>query len=482
MKIFLRLVFTMLMLSIFPDDLISQTRDVTVTIHLRGVYESKISILGLNNSRVFKPIVEVDGIKNGQTATMIVRKEHLPGEFVMRFDYKELVSSTPYPSEKNLIINQQNLELWVSPIYCNNSDSSYFQKDEIENSTFLAFSMENSGKKEKLSVLQNFLMSYDDPQSAFYQMGIAEYEQRRMDFNGWLAGQTLKDRKLFVSSTYSYQFLPQIPWLGTETDRITSMIEHYFDGIDFSDPLLIRTSFINKWMDNYVNLYGQMATTAVLRDSLFPLAGKRAIEKSKNGNPLVYGWMVDYFYRGYESNGITAGIAILQPYLDDPNCLTSKKQEIERRLKGIETLVPGSLAPPIVMHDSNDEPFDLYKTKSVARFTLLIFWSGDCSHCKELTDQLYSWQQQAEVVKDVMVVAISLDELDTEIAAWQKKKADYKQWKHLRAPDGVRSKVADDYYVLATPVMILIDQPTMKIVALPNTLAELKDAVKTYRP
>jgi thiol-disulfide isomerase/thioredoxin len=192
--------------------------------------------------------------------------------------------------------------------------------------------------------------------------------------------------------------------------------------------------------------------------------------------------MVDYFYRGYESNGITAGIAILQPYLDDPNCLTSKKQEIERRLKGIETLVPGSLAPPIVMHDSNDEPFDLYKTKSDARFTLLIFWSGDCSHCKELTDQLYPWQQQAEVVKDVMVVAISLDELDTEIAAWQKKKADYKQWKHLRAPDGVRSKVADDYYVLATPVMILIDQPTMKIVALPNTLAELKDAVKTYRP
>jgi hypothetical protein len=58
MKIFLRLVFTMLMLCIFPDNLISQTRDVTITIHLRGVYESKISILGLNNSSVFKPIVD----------------------------------------------------------------------------------------------------------------------------------------------------------------------------------------------------------------------------------------------------------------------------------------------------------------------------------------------------------------------------------------------------------------------------------------
>ncbi len=481
MKNFLRIVFTMLLLCNFPNYLISQTHDVTITIHLRGVYESKISILGLNNSRVFKPIVEVDGIKDGKTATMIVRKEHLPGEFVMRFDYKELVSSTPYPSEKNLIVNQQNLELWVSPIYCNNSDSTYFQKDEIENSTFLTFNIENAFKKEKLSVLQNFLMSYDDVQSEFYQMGIAEYEQRRLDYNQWLAGQTLNDRKLFVSSMYSYQYLPQIPWLGTETDRLTSMIEHYFDGIDFSDSLLIKTSFINKWMDNYVNLYGQMATTAALRDSLFPLAGKRAIEKSKNGNSLVYGWMVDYFYRGYESNGITAGIAILQPYLNDPNCWTSKKQEIERRLKGIETLVPGSLAPPILMNDSNGEPFDLYKTKSHTRFTLVIFWSGDCSHCKELTDQLYPWQQQPKIAKEVMVVAISLDELDSEIAAWQKKKADYKQWEHLRAPDGVRSKVANDYFVLATPVMILIDHQTMKIVALPNTLAELKGALKKDR-
>jgi thiol-disulfide isomerase/thioredoxin len=457
--------------------LAAQTCDVELTIHLRGVYESKISLLGLNSQRLFKPITEVPGVKNGETAVLTVQKEHLPGEFVLRFDYRELETSTPYPSEKSLIINQQNLELWISPVFCNNPDSSYFQEDEIENSTYQGFSMENAHKKEKLGLLQNFLMSYDETDSKFYQEGIKEYEKRRTGYNQWLAEQIRKDAGLFVSSMYFFQYVPQIPWKGAENERLNSMIAHYFDGMDFKNPDIIRTSFINKWMDNYVNLYGQMSTTTALRDSLFPLAGKTAIEKAKSGNPVVYGWMVDYFYRGYETNGIDAGMKILQPYLDDPNCLTSKRMEIERRLKGIETLVAGSMAPPINMEELGGGTFDLYSMKSKAKYTLILFWSGDCSHCEELTQQLYPWQQQPEISKELAVLAISLDETDTEIAAWLKKKQSYVNWKHLRAPGGVNSKEANDYFVLATPVMALINQETKTIVGLPNSISELKSLI-----
>jgi hypothetical protein len=57
-------------------------------------------------------------------------KSSLPGEFVLRFDYKENKESTPYPSEKYIFINNQDLELWVRPQYCNNADSTWFQPDE----------------------------------------------------------------------------------------------------------------------------------------------------------------------------------------------------------------------------------------------------------------------------------------------------------------------------------------------------------------
>jgi thiol-disulfide isomerase/thioredoxin len=396
----------------------------------------------------------------------------------LRFDYRETAASTPYPSEKNIFIYQQDLELWVSPKYCNNGDSTWFQKGELENATFLEFSKANGKQKEKLGLLQNFLMNYDDTESKFYQQGIKEYEQRRQTFNQWLKTRSDQDKALFVSTLYGFQYVPQIPWKGSEPERINSLISHYFDGMDFKTPLVIKTSELNKWMDNYVNLYGQLATTVALRDSLFPLAGRTAIEQAKKGDPLVYGWMVDYFYRGYESNAIDAGMKILEPYLNDPNCLTSKRQEISRRLKGMETLVAGSKAPDIALKDPEGGLFELSKLQTSSKYILILFWSADCSHCVELAGSVYPWQQQTDNQKKIEVVAVSLDETDTEIKAWEKKIPELKGWKHLRAPDGVRSKAAADYYVLATPVMVLIDAKTREIIASPNTLKELITAIK----
>jgi thioredoxin-related protein len=456
----------------------AQSYDVAITIHLRNVYESKISLLALSDSRTFKPIFEINVKGNGDGVKLTVPKEKLPGEFVLRFDYKEKKSSTPYPSEKYFFINDQGLELWVNPMYCNNPDSCYFQKDERENATFVKFSKENGRQKEKLGLLQNFLMNYDETESAFYLQGIQEYEQRRQLYDQWLKTQEQQNKALFVSHLYCFQYVPEIPWKGNVNERIISLINHYFDNMDFQDPVLVKTSDLNKWMDGYVNLYGQLATTVALRDSLFPLAGKNAIEKAKQGNPLVYGWIVDYFYRGYESNGITAGLKILEPYLKDSTCITSKRQEIKRRLKGIETLVAGSIAPNIIMTDTNGNLFELNKLDTQFKYILILFWSAGCSHCMEMVNSLYPWQQQPEIQQKIKVVAISLDENETEIKSYKHKIEELNGWTHLHATEGVRSKEASDYYVLATPVMILIDAKTKKIIATPNALNELMTAIK----
>jgi len=231
-------------------------------------------------------------------------------------------------------------------------------------------------------------------------------------------------------------------------------------------------------MDSYVNLYGQLSTTVALRDSLFPEAGITAIEKASQGHPLVYGWMVDYFYRGYETNGITAGMKILEPYMNDPNCLTSKRQEIARRLQGMETLVAGSRAPNIIMKDIDGNQFELNTLETQCKYILVLFWSAGCSHCVEMVNSLYPWQQQTEVQQKIKVVAIGLDETETDIKAWEQKIAELKGWKHLHEAEGVRSKVASDYYVLATPVMVLLDAKTKEIIATPNTLNDLLTAIQ----
>lgn len=428
----------------------------------------------MSGSQIFKPIAELPRIKNGTTTRLSVSKEHLPGELILRFDYKETESSAPYPSEKNIFINDQDIELWISPIYSNNSDSTWFQNGERENAAFMKFSQENGRQKAKLGLLQNFLMNYDNTESSFYLQGIREYEQRRQTYNHWLTNMVQQDKALFVSTLYRFQYVPEIPWKGNESDRMKSLINHYFDGMDFKDPWLIKTSGLNKWMDSYVNLYGQLSTTETLRDSLFPLAGKNAIEKARQGHPLVYGWMVDYFFRGFESNNIPAGMKVLEPYLNDPVCLTSKRMEIERRLKGMETLVAGSKAPDIELTDTQGNLFRLYDYHPSTPYILLLFWSADCSHCTETVDAIYPWQNQPEILQKCSVLAISLGETETEKAAWYRKKNTLMDWKHLRADEGIRSKVANDYFILATPVMILMDARTKKIISLPSTFQQLK--------
>lgn len=457
--------------------LFGQPRDVVVTIHLRGVFQSKISMLTLSPSGLFKPGPEIKEVKNGEKSHLEITGKYLPGEFVLRFDYLEKEGSIPYPCEKRIFISDQDLELWVNPMFCNSPDSTWFEKGELENSSFDRFSSASGMKKEQLGLLQNFLLNYDQPGSKFYQQGIREYEQRRQSYNKWLSEKTYEDRDLFISTLYGFQYIPEISWEGSAADRTRSLIAHYFDGIDFNNPNLIKTSGINKFLDGYVNLYGQMTTTVTQRDSLFPLAGKTAIEKAKKGHPLVYGWMVDYFYRGYESNNILTGMKVLESYLNDTACPTSKRQEITRRLKGMESLIAGSKAPEIDLNDLNNQPFNLYQFQTGSRYILILFWSAGCSHCMETVKVLYPWSRKPEIMDQVSVIAIGLDETAEDQARYQEEIKRLTGWRHFHASEGVRSKVAADYFILATPVMVLLNSAGKEILAIPNTPGELYELV-----
>jgi len=78
---------------LIPLFLIAQDQNIKITIHLRGVYESNIKLLPLSGTKMLKSIVEVEGIKIGETTLLSVPKDQLPGEFVLRFDYKEKMES-----------------------------------------------------------------------------------------------------------------------------------------------------------------------------------------------------------------------------------------------------------------------------------------------------------------------------------------------------------------------------------------------------
>jgi thioredoxin-related protein len=151
--------------------------------------------------------------------------------------------------------------------------------------------------------------------------------------------------------------------------------------------------------------------------------------------------------------------------------------EIERRLKGMETIIPGISAPDFSLKDNINQAFNFKNFLPQEKYTLLLFWSADCSHCKETIDALYPWSQNKEIKDKLNVIAISLDETEAEVYAWEQKIKIVPEWKHLRALEGINSKVANDYFILATPVMVLINSKTKEIISLPENPEKLKSKI-----
>ncbi len=291
-----------------------------LTVHLQEVFSAKVSLIPFNGLKAIylNPVAEVSGVKNGETATIKIPVEYLPGEFVLRLDYRAKESDHPYPAERNIYINNQDIEIFVNPPYIN-SEKTKFNAGERENTVYSAFIKENSTKRMPVDLLRQFLLSYDRPKSEFYTQGVKEFAQRRLEYNTWLSEQAKTYQELYVSSLFQFQYIPAIAWSSDKNEQLGQIIKNYFEGIDFSDARIIRSRELSKFMDDYMRLYAMQATTYELRDSLFTQAGSVACEKASKGHPKVYGWMVDYFYNGYETYHIDKGMAMLQQHINNPH-------------------------------------------------------------------------------------------------------------------------------------------------------------------
>jgi thiol-disulfide isomerase/thioredoxin len=455
-----------------------QSQGRSLTFHLRGVAESDISIIPLSGRDAFKAISFQKQVKDGGTARINVPGDYLPGEFVVRFDYKETEESSPYPAEKQVLLAGEDLELWVHPIYSNNPDSTWFQKGEKENTTFAAYQAANSEKRKMLGVLQEFLLAYDNTSAKVYKAALKEYGKRRAAYNSWIRSEAKKQEGLYAASLFGFDLIPATEFAGSDDDRKASLRRNYFNEVSFDNPLMVRSSQMKRWMDGYVNLHSQMITQESMMDSIFTLAGKTAIEQAKKGNPVVYGWMVDYFFRGYESFGLQKGMTMLAPYLEDPKCMTERRQAIEKRLKGMETLVPGTLAPDFTYYAEDDSSFQFHDFRGETPYKMVLFWSANCGHCKELVAKLYPWSQEKGRSEKLTIFALSVDEGEKEVVSWNTEREKMPGWKHMLTYGGVNSQEANAYFILSTPVMALVDTKTNRIVAMPQTIDQVEKAMK----
>lgn len=440
-----------------------------LSIKLRGVYDSKITLTPFDGLGMSVPLTIVPDVKNGSEVQLSIPESLLPGEFLVKFDSRAKETDTPYLSELKLFLNREDICVNANPLFLF-ADSLQFTGDR-ENKAWFAFSRKSEQQRKQIGLLRKLLEQYDRPESLVLKQVKKEYEERRVDYNRWIDSQISTQKDLFVSHLYGFHYLKAENWSASSAVRMDSLARNWFKDINLKDTLILRSQQITELMDGFIGLYGSRSTTEALRDSLFTEAGKVAIGAASAGHPRVYGWMVDYFYSGYETYNIVQGMKMLEKHLNNPDCLTSKRQAITKRLEGIKTLVPGVKVNNVMVHNVYDQEETIDMSRCIKKYRLLVFYDSECDHCHALLAALRSWYAVSANSAQLEVVSVGVNHTRE---AWEPAfTANAFPWTDRYAPGGINSKAASDYYVLSAPNMFLMDK-NGNLVGSPMTIEEME--------
>ncbi|MDM8162172.1 thioredoxin-like domain-containing protein [Labilibaculum sp. K2S] len=441
-----------------------------VTISLRGVYNATVAVSPFAGMRIGAPVVQDVLLANKGTMQVDVPMTLIPGEFQFKFNYRKQASDRPTPVEINLFLNHEDIHIHINPLYAT-GDSLTIDND-VENKVFGRFMAEVGQRRQQIGLLQQLLMGYTDRKAAVVKEAEAEMKKLSGNYNKWVKQLEEQNKALYVSRLFRFQYLTDLGQDGSgNTDALTAMAKKYLSVIDFNDTLVLRSRQLNEFVGGYMGLFGQLATTEALRDSLFTQAGRIACGLAAKGAPKMYGWMVDYFYAGYESYAIDPGMKMLELHLNNPDCLTSKRQAIEKRLEGLKKMVIGAEAPAFEAQMADSLLFRFDGVPKEKNYGLLVFYDTTCGHCSQLMQELRNWYAKLENAVWFNIVSVALNE---NRQVWKSAhRLEQFAWNDVWAPGGVNSEAAGKYFVLGTPMLYIVD-PDLKIVAMPKDMAEVE--------
>lgn len=254
-----------------------------------------------------------------------------------------------------------------------------------------------------------------------------------------------------------------------QRERFEWLMDHYFDNMPLDDDFIIRTPktiFYDRVME-YVdkNMKGMPPEMICpLLDSL--------IDRAEPA-PEVYRWLILNLTQHYLQSRImvydevyvhlvlryfaTGKVPHMEPSVIDEQVTQATKWE---------RLLVGKEAPELILFDTVHQAHWLYHMPG--RYTLLLFWSPTCGHCRDIIPAVYKVYEQYVDTLQVSAFAILSEPDEQTIVKWKKFLADHNmtdpRWVNL---NGGEANVdwRDVYDVQTTPQIYLLDNRDHKILA-----------------
>lgn len=242
-------------------------------------------------------------------------------------------------------------------------------------------------------------------------------------------------------------------------ERWNYLMDHYFDYTRLDDDAMIRTPdmIFHKRLTDYLDVNLKNAPAETIIEYVDKLID-RSMPAKENFRYLINTIANKYL----QSNIMTYDaiyVHLVKRYIETGKCDWMSPTTIDENVKRANTwdnLLIGKPAPPLVMKDSQGQFHSLYNINS--KYTLLIFWSPTCGHCKTVIPDLYKRYAKLKDKYGITAYAILSEPDDATRPKWHEFiEKNGLNWLNL---DGGEANIDwhEVYDVITTPQIYLLDK------------------------
>ena len=259
---------------------------------------------------------------------------------------------------------------------------------------------------------------------------------------------------------------------GTEMsqrERYDYYMQHYFDYVPLDDNFIIRTpkpvfyQRVMDYVDNYMRgmtpemicpLLDSMIDRSMPAEEVYKWLVHTITEKFLQSNVMVYDEVYVHLVMRYFATGKT-------PWYP-PSTID---EQVERATKW-ERLLVGRESPELVLFDTLHRAHSLHHTRG--RYTLLLFWSPTCGHCREIIPEVYKVFEEYADSLDISAFAILSEPDENTIKKWKSFLAEHgmtdPRWVNL---NGGEANVdwREVYDITTTPQIYMIENEKHTFIA-----------------
>ena len=317
-------------------------------------------------------------------------------------------------------------------------------------------------------MLQLILARYPK-EDEFYQLTKENLVKEQEDYLYFVNVTAQENPKSFIAKYVRSAQLSMVESEIPVDKQLFYLRTHALDNVNFFDDALIYSdAFTNKTIE-YLSYFRNPQLPLGLLEKEFIAAVDSLLHKAKL-NEIVYKHIIEYLLDGFKKFGFDNVMNyIVENYvIKDDICLDEKLElALERRIRQSKNFKIGNIVPNIAIPDSLGSIIELNKIN--ADKILILFYASWCPHCKSVLPQVYELYKNQKK-KKIEVLAVSID---TARIDWlQFARNNNLDWINTSDLKGWDGKATTDYFIYATPTMLLVDK-NKYLIAKPSSVDEL---------